>query len=131
MSLTSFTLDFGGSASSPFTSNLLVQSSVGGFGSANPTLNVTPNSLAIPGTSTQTFTGATVDVSGIDFTGLSSVTFQLRFFDNAGSQGDTNRIDNIVVNGTVAAVPEPHTYAMFVIGGLALLIAHRRRHRAR
>jgi hypothetical protein len=45
--------------------------------------------------------------------------------DSGGVRSGTRQIDNIALEGVV--VPEPSTYAMFVIGGLAFLVYRRRR----
>lgn len=128
LDLSSFTFSFGGTADTTFTSNVVVQSSVGGFGTGNPTLVVTPSSFSIPSatTSTVTLTSASIDVSGFAFNSLSSVTFQIRFFDNASGTNQINRVDNLQISGAV--VPEPSAL-LLLLGVFSALVAFGRRHR--
>jgi hypothetical protein len=71
-----------------------------------------------------TFTPVSVDLSGAAFTDLvSPITFQVRFFTPGVSQNVD--FDDIVLNGAVAAVPEPNGLATLVIG--AFMLRRRRR----
>lgn len=45
---------------------------------------------------------------------------------NIGTAG-TDRMDNFVVNATITSVPEPATLALAVVGGVACLVAFRRK----
>lgn len=134
LDLTSFTLDFGGSAAeisqgTTFTSNIVVQSSVGGFGSGNPLLTVTPNSYVSTSASNQQIklTSATVDVSGTAFDSLTTpVTFRVYLYYTNASGGTGNysyRLDNIAVQ----AVPEPGSAVLFGLAVGTTLIFRRRR----
>lgn len=138
LSLSSFTLDFGGSASqvsqgTTFTSNIVIQSSVGGFGSANPTLAVTPASyVSTSATDHQIrLTSAVVDLSGGDFTSLSSsVTFRIMFYYSNVSGGNGNysyRLDNVALS--TASIPEPSSAA--IGAGLVVVVAAGLRRRRR
>ena len=126
LDLSSFTFDFGGRGTSAFTTNIVVQSSVGGFGTGNPILDVTPGTFTTTGTNANELTNTIVDVSGSEFNNLSSVTFQIRYFDNSDSGSVlTNRLDNVVVSGAV--IPEPGSYAMIAgMFGLAYVMIRRR-----
>jgi hypothetical protein len=67
-----------------------------------------------------TFTPVSVDLSAAQFQDLTSpITFQVRFFTPGVSQNVD--FDDITVNGTVAAVPEPGALAMLAFGGACLL----------
>lgn len=129
LDLTSMTLDFGGStnAGAP-TPNLVVQSSVGGFGSGNPILTVTPSSFALEDASVNSnpqLTAATVNISSTAFDNLSTVTFQFRFFDDNNTGNNFDRLDNVEFQGTV--IPEPASVALLFGGLTALAVFWRRR----
>lgn len=134
LSLDSLGLDFGGNTTGPgsFTANLVVQSSVGGFGSANPTLTVSPQaSRSISGGNTTSPTAnlsaRTVDVSGSEFDNLQSVTFRLEFFYTGGTDQNnySYRFDNVAVTTTV--VPEPMSAGALLATGLMTLRRRTRR----
>ena len=82
-------------------------------------------------------TQLTYDLSGITQLNTAS-TLYFRIVDdsptiagaiNGGNvgTGGTDRVDNFIVNATVAAVPEPATVALATIGGFAALFALRRK----
>lgn len=127
----SFTLDFGGNstAAAGWTANLVVQSSVGGFGEGKPTLAISPSDYrTIPSSGstspTANLSAKAVDVSSAAFDDLSSVTFRLQFFYTGGSDANNYsfRFDNVSVATTV--VPEPVSAAGFALMGL---VGRRRR----
>lgn len=130
LNLNSLSIDFGGTATAPdgaapsFTSNIVVQSSVGGFGTGNALLTVTPSSYLVPN-SDYNFTNAIVDISGSQFDNLTSIEFQIRFYDNADTSTAANRLNNVSLD--LAAVPEPSTYALLGIALLVVVVAKRRR----
>jgi hypothetical protein len=126
LNLSSFTFDFGGRGTASYTTNIVVQSSVGGFGSGNPILDVSTSSLTTTGTNANELTNTIVDVSGVEFNSLSTVTFQIRYFDDSDSGSVmTNRLDNVVVSGAV--IPEPASAAMIAgLLGLAFVMVRRR-----
>ncbi len=128
VNLDSFSFEFGGSnndSGTSFTSNVIVQSSVGGFNTGNPMLDVTPSSKVIPYTSgSLTFSSATVDVSDSAFDNLDTIEFQFRFHD--GGEDSTNtfvRLDNIVFAGSV--IPEPSSMLLVLSGVLAFGLIRR------
>ena len=70
------------------------------------------------------FESDTVDLSGASYQGLGgTVTFN--FYAGGTGSGDID-IDTIVVNGSVAAVPEPSGVALLGLGALAFLKRRRR-----
>lgn len=123
LDLNSFTLDLGGSSSDGnFISHLVVQSSVGGFGTGNPTLSVTPSSKFIFSGASGNYqlSGAIVDVSSVAFDSLSTVTFQFSHFDTnptatagVSSTNQINRFDDVVFGGSIVApIPEASSVIM-------------------
>ena len=128
MDLTSLSIAYGGNSTSlnSYTTNMVAQSSVGGFGSAAPTLTVTPSSFLVSGSS-RTFTTATVDISDIAFDSLSTVEFRFYFYDNdlSGNSSPANRINFVTLGATV--VPEPSTALLMCVGALCGLVRLRRR----
>ncbi|MDF3058468.1 MAG: hypothetical protein K0R17_2683 [Rariglobus sp.] len=73
-----------------------------------------------------TQTGSISLTSGL-FQNLDGVQFRLFVEDNSGSSAYAVRVDNFVLSGEVAAIPEPSTYAVLA-GGVALgLVVFRRR----
>ena len=94
----------------------LLRSSVDNF-----TANLAGQDLT---TARPTYTPFSVNLSAthVDLTG--PVTF--RFYNYAPAAGNSIDYDNIVLNGSVALVPEPSTLALAALGALALF---RRRHR--
>ena len=99
-------------------------SSVGGFDQAN--------SIAVGNaTTTDSWDGAdnnnVIDLSGASFQGLeSNVEFRLVIYNGRNNSGSLSYWDNFIVNGTVSPVPEPSTFALFGLGGLAFLTRRRR-----
>ncbi len=125
LDLSSFTFDFGGTATATgFTTNVYVQSSVDGFGTGNPVLFTDSQAIAANADNASLNTANAVPVGTAAFDSLTNVTFQFRFSDTATTSPQINRFDNVVVNGAV--VPEPSTVAM-LLGGLGLLAMLRRR----
>ncbi|MEX2607295.1 MAG: PEP-CTERM sorting domain-containing protein [Kiritimatiellia bacterium] len=69
-----------------------------------------------------------VDLSGLgtDFTGVTSATFRIVMADDSTGRTGTGAIDNIALQGAVV-IPEPSTFALMGLFGLAALMAYRRR----
>ena len=83
------------------------------------------------------FTITTIDLNVtkrvIDFTDFStsSVTEWRLYMYNSGDAQNSIRLDDITLNGTTAAVPEPSTaIAMFLLGALGFAGQRRRRHQS-
>ncbi len=71
----------------------------------------------------------TVDLAGFgtDFTGVTSATFRIVFADDSNNRSGTGFLDNVSLQGTVSAIPEPSTYALLALGGLAFFVYRFRR----
>lgn len=77
--------------------------------------------------------GGPINLSAATFQGISSVTFRFYGWDTTSASGVTNirslSGNDLIINGDVAAVPEPQTYAL-IIGGLIVTVIFARRRRA-
>jgi hypothetical protein len=64
------------------------------------------------------FAGFSFDLSGASFQNVAApIEFRIHFQDGISDPDRGVLLDNIVVNGTAAAVPEPATLMMLVLGG--------------
>lgn len=91
--------------------------------------NITYTTLAGVNTAT---TSTTFAVQTADFTAEdgfdNATTAYLKYtLSGATSASGNNRIDNIQFNATVTSVPEPSTFALATLGGIACLFAVRRK----
>lgn len=68
----------------------------------------------------------TIDLSDAKFQGVTG-TLTFRYYGFNGSDARTWGFDNITVYGSVTPIPEPATWLLFCLGGLALLPLVRRR----
>jgi hypothetical protein len=123
--VSSLSFDYANYSSSTFpVENFFVRSSADGF--ANNLAAAVTASAASAGT----FSTATINLSGNS--SLQNVTstleFRLYVYDSTSTSGRGALVDNIVVNGTTAAVPEPATTALL---GMGVLIAARQLIRSR
>lgn len=124
----SFTIDFGGNrgGETTATSNIVVLADTGG---GFEELTVTPNSFLLDNASIteREFTTATVNVAGAAFDDLSSVTFQIRAFDDgANSTNGAFRVDSLTLNTT--AIPEATNFACALASlSLGFCLLRRRR----
>jgi hypothetical protein len=104
---------------------LVVKSSVDGFTDAD--VNVGTHAIATAGTSGSPddagLAAVSMDLSGAEFQGLSSIEFRIYQYDQTDGN-DITRIDNVTVNG--AAVPEPATLGVLAFGALAAVRRRRR-----
>ncbi|WP_269537167.1 PEP-CTERM sorting domain-containing protein [Cerasicoccus fimbriatus] len=129
LDLDSFTLNFGATTGTVgFTTNLVIQSSVGGFGSGNPVLSLSNTdtglnngTVSIPANqSSPYYQNIVVDVSDSAFDSISSIAFQVRVYDNGTNNSvQINRFDNINIEATPVTVPEPAYYTSLL--GLAVI----------
>jgi hypothetical protein len=111
--LSSLTLDY--NRSSTTASTVFVRSSADGF-----TLNLGNV------TTTTTFQNLSIDLTPAAFQGLiTPIEFRVYVADSSASTSQSTRIDNVVLNGTVDAVPEPSTWAILTCG-LLLLVGKKR-----
>ncbi len=110
----------GGAGSSSFNFVADVRSSVDGFASSIMSYVVTSGVNPTP-------EARTVDLSAAAFQDLAvAIEIRIYFRDNANNAGQVNRITEIALNGEVALIPEPTSFALLGLGGLCLL-PHRKR----
>jgi hypothetical protein len=134
LSLSNITFDAGRSSTGPrqfvirtsndsFTSNL--------SGTASGVVSIVSGNVFqfTDNTSTNLVTGQSVSLSA--FSNLTTALTLRIYAYNAELSGGTFRIDNVAINGSVTAIPEPSTYAA-IFGALALagVMIHRRRKQA-
>jgi hypothetical protein len=88
-------------------------------------LNAAPNPTwnGTTGTNLYTFTSDLSSILAVN--NDASVSFRLVDEAATGSTAGTDRVDNFIVNGS--PVPEPATLTLAVLGGVACLVAFRRR----
>jgi hypothetical protein len=130
LDLDSLTFSFGGSSpvagtNGNFTASLVVQSSVGGFGAGNAILF--EGSHLVPGGSTAgSFAdGGPVLLTDNSFQNLQAVTFQFRFYNTTTDPQLVDRLDNVILYGDVAPIPEPAGLA--ILGMSAIFLRRSRR----
>ena len=83
----------------------------------------------LPNTTFTDNNNTSVNLSGItELQGLTDETVEFRFLlgDSSGSSSRIHVLDDIVLNGTVTAVPEPSSTALLGLGGLALILRRRK-----
>jgi|GEM_PF-1654733 len=136
INLTSLTVDLGGSnvagqptriASTQIRSNAEVSD-------YSTSLTLTPGpttvaqvSLAGGTTVPASYVLYTADLTGAEFQNQTSVTFRIYGYGSASTTQAFWRADNVQLNGTVVAVPEPSTSAIVVVSGLVWMTLIRRR----
>ncbi len=105
------------------TANFAVYSSVNSF-SSNIGTATTSN--------TTSFDTATISLAAPQFQNLTSaVTFRIYIWDNQNDSTKGDLLDNVILNGNLAAVPEPSTWAMMGLGAGLLGAAQRFRRKRR
>ena len=134
MDLDSITLDYGytndGAPYGVKDLKAYVFSSFTGFVDASDILgskfiqtDVADNSLQYPGGSPS----LTVDLSAYSYVWSGGeIEFRIYLADTTGNDAYIHRIDNVTLNGVVAAVPEPSSTALLGLGGLALMLRRKR-----
>ena len=123
-------IEMNGQSSSTGANSAAFMSSVAGFTDGNELGLVTGVAGNIGGFDTDASGfGAPIDLSGAAYQGISSVTFRFYGWDTTSGSGITYirslTGDDLVINGTVAAVPEPSAALFGAIGALAFLLRRR------
>lgn len=125
-SLTFNTMFVGSDAAAAVNAYFVVRSSLDGFAS-----NI--GSTFTQAYSQQTappYSGAarTVTFSGSLYEDITSdVTFRIYVYDDSSSSGKYVRLNDVVLNGAVSAIPEPGTFACVAAAGLSLAMGARLR----
>jgi len=72
------------------------------------------------------YTGA--NISDSDFNNLAAgvYTFNMPWIDDSGSDTRFTDFDNVILDATITAVPEPSSTALLGLGGLALILRRRK-----
>ncbi len=121
-SLTFGTAWYTTTAASSGVTNFVIRSSIDNY-SAN--LAVYSDSPGQGNTSTPTFTGREIDLSGSSFQSISGVTFRIYIWDVLTGGTRHAAVDDVILNGTaISSVPEPSSVALaagLVIGAFATL----------
>jgi len=115
--LTSLTLDLQRNASNSPTT-MFIRSSVDSFGSTLLLDNTLP-------TAPTAFETVTLNLSAPSFQGLSAITFRLYAF-GASSATSSLRFDNVTLNGTVSAIPEPSCAFILTLSAGLMLVMRKR-----
>lgn len=89
----------------------------------NPGTVTTASHTVLSGNNT-TYSNFSVDLSGVAFDNLTTITFRLFPTDSLNATGNYLRYSDITLNGTVA-VPEPGTVSLLLFGCVGLLFLRR------
>lgn len=120
-SLTDLKLDFA-SYGSGGSRSFAVFSSIDSFATSIGTANASGTSFAT----------TTISLSAASFQNLTSaVTFRIYIWDDQNNSGKGSLLDNVILDGTLAAVPEPSTWAMMGLGAGLLGAVQRFRQKRR
>ena len=108
------------------TTNYVIRSDVLGY--ATDIASITEAGQT---TTTPTFHGKTVDLSGASYQGIgATATFRIYVWDSITAGSRVSAIDNLTLNGTITPVPEPSSYSVMA-GVAAVAFAGLRRRRQR
>ena len=122
INLTSITMDFAASYNTQ-PRGFGIRTSVDTFGAAVGSVTEAANT----GTAS-VFVNREVDLSGASLQGITGpVTLRITVFDNASVSSNSDRFDNITVNGTATLIPEPGTTTLAAVAGALALAARRRK----
>lgn len=125
-SLTSLTFgaafyESSGASNGAYTTNYVVRSSVSGY--STDIASFAENGQT---TTTPTFHSKTIDLSGLSYQSLGTpITFRIYIWDGITGATRLSAIDNLTLNGTVAAVPEPSTSALIGLSLFSLVSLRR------
>lgn len=100
-----------------------------GTGPAQWSLSVNGVAAAANQATHASFGRSTVDLSGASFQGLSTATVLIYGYNGTSASG-TWRLDNLTLDGSLTAVPEPTSWSLLAGGGLILFAWARRWKRA-
>jgi len=132
ITVSSLSFDTFAATAGPSARQLYLFSDKTGFagGSELLTASTVSGSPLIPYNTATAGQNFSVDLSGVSALAniTDSVTF--RFYIQTPTASQSLALDDITVNGVVAAVPEPSTFVFLSLGGLALLAVSRRRRQA-
>ncbi|MEI9894449.1 MAG: hypothetical protein WDN28_11340 [Chthoniobacter sp.] len=120
LSLQNFTVDISanGGAANADTAEYALFASTDGFASGDPSMSdilAPAASVTAPGSNAIPYTRYTVDLSEAAFQDLTgTVTFRL--YVSNSSSSSVARFDDVTINGTVSAVPEPSGFVLLGLG---------------
>lgn len=123
--LTTLTFDYAiTEGAMSITGNFFVRSSIDSFASTIGSTATTSDETA--------FHNHSISLSAAQYQNLTSaVTFRIYIYDDKGGAAETDLLDNVTLNGTVAVVPEPSTWAIMGLGASLLsAVQHLRRRRS-
>lgn len=123
---TQLTVDLGGNGagSAPsYNTNFRLRTSLDNFSA--PSL-LTDANITTPGGNPIVLTTFTADLSGLsNISSAAPIEFRIYNFDNTDASGRFNRVDNVILEGTVSAIPEPSNYALIVATALGTIFVRR------
>lgn len=101
----------------PFDSHLSVFTSVDGFAAAGDALVTSTGTIGSnpsnSGTPILLEDDVTITLSDTRFQGLEGTTFfRIYAYDNVDANDQINRLDNVFLNGSISAIPEPSRFAL-------------------
>ncbi|MDD4737530.1 MAG: PEP-CTERM sorting domain-containing protein [Kiritimatiellae bacterium] len=123
-------LEMNGQSGSSGPADIVLMTSVDGFSEGDEIGSLTARQNVTGGWDTDSSGwGAPIDLSAAGYQGLSTVSFRIYGWNSSGtaSAGIRNMTGNdLIINGTMAAIPEPATLGFMGIGLTALFLARRR-----
>ncbi|MDQ8206312.1 PEP-CTERM sorting domain-containing protein [Coraliomargarita sp. SDUM461003] len=127
VNLTSLIFDYsanGSGSSGQNTASFFLRSEVDGYAT-----NIGITVSATAGVTAADYQRQTISLTDAAFQGLSGSTeFRIYLYQTQDSSGDVARLDNVTLNGSLSAIPEPSSFALLAgICGLTSVIVRRRR----
>jgi len=121
MTLTGISLDFAPSFSNAVSRSYEIRSSRDGYGST-----ILSYTSAV-GSMNNAFVNQSATLSGALYTDIATTTtFRIYVYDGAGASTSYLRFDNVIVQGTASAVPEPSVLLLMWLGVLMTFRGRRR-----